>query len=43
MIASALLLRGSAEGVSSYMIFSDEAFPQQALATESHHIQKIIH
>jgi hypothetical protein len=27
--ASALLLRGSAEGVSSYRIFSDEAYPQQ--------------
>jgi hypothetical protein len=29
MIASALLLRGSAEGVSSYRIFGDEAYPQQ--------------
>jgi hypothetical protein len=28
MIASALLLRGSAEGVSSYRIFGDEAYPQ---------------
>jgi hypothetical protein len=29
VIASALLLRGSAEGVSSYRIFGDEAYPQQ--------------
>jgi predicted metal-binding membrane protein len=29
MVASALLLRGSAEGVSSYRIFGDEAHPQQ--------------
>jgi hypothetical protein len=29
MTASALLLRGSAEGVSSYRIFGDEAYPQQ--------------
>jgi hypothetical protein len=29
MIASALLLRGSIEGVSSYRIFGDEAYPQQ--------------
>jgi hypothetical protein len=28
MTASALLLRGSAEGVSSYRIFGDEAYPQ---------------
>ena len=27
--ASALLLRGSAKGVSSYRIFGDEAYPQQ--------------
>jgi hypothetical protein len=32
MIASALLLRGSAEGVSSYRIFGDEAYPQHPLA-----------
>jgi hypothetical protein len=30
MIASALLLRGSAEGVSSYRIFGVEAYPQQS-------------
>jgi hypothetical protein len=29
VIASALLLRGSAEGVSSFRIFGDEAYPQQ--------------
>jgi hypothetical protein len=29
MIDSALLLRGSTEGVSSYRIFGDEAYPQQ--------------
>jgi hypothetical protein len=29
MIALALLLKGSAEGVSSYRIFGDEAYPQQ--------------
>jgi hypothetical protein len=29
MIASALLLRGSIEGVCSYRIFGDEAYPQQ--------------
>jgi hypothetical protein len=28
MIALVLLLRGSAEGVSSYRIFGDEAYPQ---------------
>jgi hypothetical protein len=28
MTASALLLRGSTEGVSSYRIFGDEAYPQ---------------
>jgi hypothetical protein len=31
MIASALLLKGSAKGVSSYRIFGDEAYPQQWL------------
>jgi hypothetical protein len=31
MIASALLLRGSAEGVSFFRIFGYEAYPQQAL------------
>jgi hypothetical protein len=29
MVASALLLRGSAEGISSFRIFGDEAYPQQ--------------
>jgi hypothetical protein len=29
MIASALLLKRSTEGVSSYRIFGDEAYPQQ--------------
>jgi hypothetical protein len=29
VIASALLLKGSAEGVSSFKIFGDEAYPQQ--------------
>jgi hypothetical protein len=29
VITSALLLRESAEGVSSYRIFGDEAYPQQ--------------
>jgi hypothetical protein len=31
MVASVLLLRGSAEGVSSYRIFGDEAYPQQII------------
>jgi hypothetical protein len=33
--ASALLLRGSAEGVSSYRIFGDEAYLQQPLIVKS--------
>jgi hypothetical protein len=35
--ASALLLRGSAEGVSSYKIFDDEAYPQQKHWVSSFH------
>jgi hypothetical protein len=31
MIASTLLLRGFAEGVSSYRIFGDKAYPQHLL------------
>jgi hypothetical protein len=34
MIASALLLRGPAKGVSSYRIFGDEAYPQHGVIRE---------
>jgi hypothetical protein len=29
MVASVLLLRGSVEGISSFRIFGDEAYPKQ--------------